>query len=330
MHTRTESKYKSFVDSVYIQNRITASALYVKMCHYYCLMPKPTVEMSYAYKDEIWVQIICDSFHLKPNFWHPCLLNCVMITVWCPHWHSGDVICIQGRDLSTNHLWYVYPKPYYSPPRMSKCVMITVWCHHRHSGDVICIQGRNLSTNHLFILFIQNPISINSPITVHPVCQNVLRLLCLMPTPTVEMSYAYKDEIWVQIICWFCLSKTLLQSDPYVKMYHYYCLMPTPTVEMSYAYKNEIWVQIICDSVYPKPTFCQPCFLNCVRITVWCHHQHSGDVICIQGRDLSTNHLWLCLSKTLLQSAPYVKMFHYFCLMPTPTVEMSYAYKDEI
>ena len=41
----------------------------------------------------------------------------------------------------------------------------------------------------------------------------------------------------------------------------------------------------------------------------------SGDVICIQGRDLSTNHLLiLFISKTLLllitllQSAPYVKM----------------------
>ena len=161
----------------------------------------------------------------------------------------------------------VYPKPYYSPPRMSKCVIIIVWCQNRHSGDVICIQGQDLSTNHLFILFIQNPISVSA----------------------------------------------------IAKMCYDYCLMPTPTVEMSYAYKDEIWVQIICDSFHPKPNFCQPCFLNCVMITVWCHHRHSGDVICIQGRDLSTNHLWLCLSKTLLQSAPYVKMCHYYCLMPKPT-----------
>jgi hypothetical protein len=67
------------------------------------------------------------------------------------------------------------------------------------SGDVICIQGRDLSTNHLLILFIQNPIS--SPITVHPVCQNVSLLLFDANTDIVEMSYAYKDEIRVQIIC---------------------------------------------------------------------------------------------------------------------------------
>jgi hypothetical protein len=227
MHTRTRSEYKSFV-ILFIQNPISVSAI-AKMCYCYCLMPTPTVEMSYAYKDEIWVQIIC---------------------------------------------WFcLYPKPYYSPPHMSKCVIIIVWCQNRHSGDVICIQGRDLSTNHLLILFIQNPIS--SPITVRPVCQNVSWLLFDAITDIVEMSYAYKDEIWVQIICWFCL--------------------------------------------YPKPNFCQPCFLNCVMITVWCQNRHSGYVICIQGRDLSTNHLWLCLSKTLLQSAPYVEMCHYYCLMPSTT-----------
>ena len=150
------------------------------------------------------------------------------------------------------------------------------------------------------IMFIQNPISVSA---IAKMCYNY----CLMPKPTVEMSFAYKDEIWVQIICWFCLSKTLfllialLQSAPYVKMCHYYCLMPTPTVEMSYAYKDEIWVQIICDSFHPKPNFCQ-CYCQNVSLL-----------------DRSTNHLWFCLSKTLLQSAPYVKMCHYYCLMPSPT-----------
>ena len=102
-------------------------------------------------------------------------------------------------------------------------------------------------------MFIQNPI------TVRPVCQNVSWLLFDAKTDIVEMSFAYKDEIWVQIICWFCSSKTqlvaLLQSASYVKMCYDYCLMQTPTVEMSYAYKDEIWVQIICDSVYPKPQY---------------------------------------------------------------------------
>ena len=71
------------------------------------------------------------------------------------------------------------------------------------SGDVICIQGRDLSTEYksFVIMFIQNPISINSPITVRPVCQNVSLLLFDAIADIVEMSYAYKDEIWVQIIC---------------------------------------------------------------------------------------------------------------------------------
>ena len=99
--------------------------------------------------------------------------------------HSGDVICIQGRDPSTNHLWLCLSKTQYLSALLPKCVMITVWCHHRHSGDVICIQGRDLSTNHLLILFISKT------------------LLLLI---------------------------ALLQSAPYVKMCYDYSLMPTLTV----------------------------------------------------------------------------------------------------
>ena len=84
------------------------------------------------------------------------------------------------------------------------------------------------------------------------------------------------------------------------------------------------------DSVYPKPNFCQRYCQN-VLLLLFDANTDSGDVICIQGRDLSTNHLFiLFISKTLLQSAPYVKMCHYYCLMPKPIVEMLYAYKDEI
>ena len=223
--------------------------------------------MSYAYKDEIWVQIIC---------------------------------------------WFcLYPKPYYSPPRMSKCVIITVWCHHQHSGDVVCIQGRDRSTNHLLILFIQNPISVSA-------IANMCYCYCLMPTPTVEMSYAYKDEIWVQIICSFCLSKTLIKSAPYVKMCHYYCLMPKPTVEMSFAYKDEIWVQIICWFCLSKTLFLLIALLQSAphdKIVSWLLFDaitDSGDVICIQGRDLSTNHLWFFSSKTPVS---FTVRYHYRYLL---------------
>jgi hypothetical protein len=157
---------------------------------------------------------------------------------------------------------------------MSKCVTTTLFDANTDSGDVICIQGRDLSTNHLLMLFIQNPISVS------PVCQTLSLLLFDAITDIVEMSYAYKDEIWVQIIC---------------------------------------------HSFHPKPCYSPPCMSKCVIITVWCHHRHSGDVICIQGRDLSKNHLWFCLSKTqfqliaVLQSALNVKMCHDYCLMPSPT-----------
>ena len=99
----------------------------------------------------------------------------------------------------------VYPKPYYSPPRMSKCVMITVWCHHRHSGDVICIQGRDLSTeyhtHHLLILFISKTLLLLIALLHVALLVKMCHDYCLMPTPTVEMSYAYKDEIGAQVIC---------------------------------------------------------------------------------------------------------------------------------
>ena len=149
---------------------------------------------------------------------------------------------------------------------MLKCVMIIVWCHHRHSGDVICIQGRDLSTNHLWFCLSKTKF-------LSVVFVKLCYYSCLMPTPTVEMSYAYKDEIWVQIICdsfhpkpnfcqCYCQNVSLLLFDAI-----------TDIVEMSYAYKDEIGVQIICDSVYPKPYYSPPRMSKCVIITVWCQNR---------------------------------------------------------
>jgi len=72
-------------------------------------------------------------------------------------------------------------------------------------------------------------------------------------------------------------------------------------------------------SVYIQNPIVRPVCQN-VSLLLFDANTDSGDVICIQGRNLSTNHLLiLFISKTLLQSAPYVKMCHYYCLMPKPT-----------
>jgi hypothetical protein len=59
MHTRTRSEYKSFVDSVYIQNPITVRPVCQNVSLLLFDAITNIVEMSYAYKDEIGVQIIC-------------------------------------------------------------------------------------------------------------------------------------------------------------------------------------------------------------------------------------------------------------------------------
>ncbi len=64
MHTRTRSEYKSFVDSVYIQNPITTNS---------------------------------------PIIVHP-VCQIVLGLLFDANTDSGDVICMQGRDPSTNHL----------------------------------------------------------------------------------------------------------------------------------------------------------------------------------------------------------------------------------
>jgi hypothetical protein len=191
-----------------------------------------------------------DSVYPKPNF---CQRYCqyVLLLLFDANTDSGDVICIQGRDLSTNHLFILFIQNPNQVRPVCQDVSLLLFDAKTDSGDVICIQGRDLSTNHLLILFFQNPISINSPITVRPVCQNVSWLLFDANTDIVEMSYAYKDEIWVQIICLFCL--------------------------------------------YPKPNFCQRYCQNVLWL-LFDANTDSGDVICIQGRDLSTNHLWFCSS----------------------------------
>jgi hypothetical protein len=187
-HPRTRSEYKSFVHSVYIQNPITVHPVCQNVSLLLFDAITDIVEMSYAYKDEIWVQIICSFCLSKTQFLPVLFVNYVRITVWWQHWHSGDVICmlgqdlstnhsgdvicIQGRDPSTNHLWLCLSKTQFLSALLPKCVMITVWCHHRHSGDVICIQGRDLSTNHLWYF---------SSKTLFPkLCHDY----CLMPSPT--------------------------------------------------------------------------------------------------------------------------------------------------
>ena len=224
--------------------------------------------MSYAYKDEIWVQIICDSFHPKPNFCQPCVLYCVRITVWCHHRHSGDVICIQGRDLSTIIICdSVYPKPYYSPPRMSRCVIITVWCQHRQWRCHLHTRTRSEYKSFVDSVYIQNPI------TVRPVCQNVSWLLfdaitdsgdviCIqgrdLSTNHLFILFISKTQflsallpkcvmitVWCQHRQWRCHMHTRTRSEyksfvilfiqnpisvsAIAKMCHYYCLMPSLT-----------------------------------------------------------------------------------------------------
>ena len=69
------------------------------------------------------------------------------------------------------------------------------------SEDVIRIQGRDLSTNHLLILFISKTLLLLIALLHVALLVKMCHDYCLMPTPTVEMSYAYKDEIGAQVIC---------------------------------------------------------------------------------------------------------------------------------
>jgi hypothetical protein len=162
MHTRTRSEYKSFADSVYPKPNFCQ-----RYCQYVSLLlfdaNTDIVEMSYAYKDEIWVQIICDSVYPKPYYSPPRMSKCVIITVWCQNRHSGDVICIQGRDLSTNHLLILFiQNPISSPITVRLVCQNVLWLlfdANTNSGDVICIQGRDLSTNHLWFCLSKTPVS---------------------------------------------------------------------------------------------------------------------------------------------------------------------------
>ena len=67
MHTRTRSEYKSFV-IMFIQNPITVRPICQNVSLLLFDANTDIVEMSYAYKDEIRVQIICDSFHPKLQY----------------------------------------------------------------------------------------------------------------------------------------------------------------------------------------------------------------------------------------------------------------------
>jgi hypothetical protein len=62
---------------------------------------------------------------------------------------SGDVICIQGRNLSTNHLLILFIQNPITVRPVCQNVSLLLFDANTDSGDVICIQERDLSTNHL-------------------------------------------------------------------------------------------------------------------------------------------------------------------------------------
>ena len=107
LHTRTRSEYKSFVDSFhpkpyYSPPRISSCVIITVSCQqrqWRCHMHTRTRSEYKSFVHSVYIR--------NPITVHPVCQN-VSLLLFDAKTNSGDVICIQGRDLSTNHLLILF------------------------------------------------------------------------------------------------------------------------------------------------------------------------------------------------------------------------------